>query len=182
MSAGNKVLRDIVTDLEAVLNKCGVMYHVFYRTKSEMSIKNKLEKKSEEYRKANKKMQDLLALRITLYFTDDVELVHNYLKSQSNLYFDVIDIQESISQIDFWLDERNFMEEADRKSGTVSSYGFTAERVVQDFPLRGKPVYLHVRRRKWRDSSTGEIFSYSYDDLTAEGSKLSPEFVSFLKE
>lgn len=80
MSAGNKVLRDIVTDLEAVLNKCGVMYHVFYRTKSEMSIKNKLEKKSEEYRKANKKMQDLLALRITLYFTDDVELVHNYLK------------------------------------------------------------------------------------------------------
>lgn len=44
MSAGNKVLRDIVTDLEAVLNKCGVMYHVFYRTKSEMSIKNKLEK------------------------------------------------------------------------------------------------------------------------------------------
>ncbi len=45
MSAGNKVLRDIVTDLEAVLNKCGVMYHVFYRTKSEMSIKNKLGKK-----------------------------------------------------------------------------------------------------------------------------------------
>lgn len=44
MSAGNKVLRDIVTDLEAVLNKCGVMYHVFYRTKSEMSIKNKLGK------------------------------------------------------------------------------------------------------------------------------------------
>ena len=97
-------------------------------------------------------------------------------------YFDVIDIQESISQIDFWLDERNFMEEVDRKSGTVSSYGFTAERVVHDFPLRGKPVYLHVRRRKWRDSSTGEIFSYSYDDLTTEGSKLSPEFVSFLKE
>ena len=97
-------------------------------------------------------------------------------------YFDVIDIQENISQIDFWLDERNFMEEADRKAGIVSSYGFTAERVVQDFPLRGKPVYLHVRRRKWRDSSTGEIFSCSYDDLTAEGSKLSPEFVSFLKE
>lgn len=45
MSAGNKVLRDIVTDLESVLNKCGIMYHVFYRTKSIMSIKNKLEKK-----------------------------------------------------------------------------------------------------------------------------------------
>ena len=94
MSAGNKVLRDIVTDLEAVLNKCGVMYHVFYRTKSEMSIKNKLGKKSEEYRKANKKMQDLLALRITLYFTDDVELVHNYLKSQSNFDSESVDEAE----------------------------------------------------------------------------------------
>ena len=73
-------------------------------------------------------------------------------------------------------------QEVDRKSGTVSSYGFTAERVVQDFPLHGKSVYLHVRRRKWHDSSTGEVFSYSYDDLTAEGSKLSSEFVSFLKE
>lgn len=96
-------------------------------------------------------------------------------------YFDVIDIQESISQIDFWLDERNFMEEADRKAGTVSSYGFTTERLSKTFPS-WQAVYLHVRRRKWRDSSTGEIFSYSYDDLTAEGSKLSPEFVSFLKE
>ena len=38
MSAGNKVLRDIVTDLEAVLNKCGVMYHVFYRTKCKHSV------------------------------------------------------------------------------------------------------------------------------------------------
>ena len=75
-------------------------------------------------------------------------------------YFDVVDIQESVSQFDFWLDER----------------------VIQDFPLRGKAVYLHVRRRKWRDSSNGEIFTYSYDDLTAEGSRLSPEFVSFLKE
>ena len=88
-------------------------------------------------------------------------------------YFEVIDIQESISQIDFWLDERNFMEKEDRKVGTVSSYGFTSERVVQDFPLRGKPVYLHVRRRKWRDSSTGEIFSYSYDDLRAVNYPLS---------
>ena len=86
-------------------------------------------------------------------------------------YFDVVDIQESVSQFDFWLDERNFMEKSDHKLGTVSSYGFTSERIIQDFPLRGKAVYLHVRRRKWRDSSNGEIFTYSYDDLTAEGSK-----------
>lgn len=94
MSAGNKVLKDIVTNLEHVLNKCGVMYHVFYRTKSVMSIKNKLEKKANEYREKNKKMQDLLALRITLYFTDDVELIHNYLKSQPNFDSESVDEAE----------------------------------------------------------------------------------------
>jgi len=38
---------------------------------------------------------------------------------------------------------------------------------------------LHVRRHRWYDKET---FFYSYDDLTSEGTKLSPEFVSFLKE
>lgn len=81
MSAADKVLKEVVTDLESVLNKCGVMYHIFFRAKSELSINNKLEKKAETYRMEGKKMQDLLALRITMYFTDDVELVHDYLKN-----------------------------------------------------------------------------------------------------
>ena len=40
----------------------------------------------------------------------------------------------------------------------------------------------YVRRRKWIDRSTGEIFTYEYDNLTESGSKLTPEFVAFLKE
>ena len=43
-------------------------------------------------------------------------------------YFDVVDIHESVSQFDFWLDERNFMEKSDHKLGTVSSYGLPGER------------------------------------------------------
>lgn len=54
MSAGNKVLKEIVADLESVLNKCGIMYHVFYRTKSVMSIDSKLKKKSAEYKEKAK--------------------------------------------------------------------------------------------------------------------------------
>ena len=77
---------------------------------------------------------------------------------------------------------KNYLERSDYKSGTVISHGFTDEKVIQDFPLRGKPVYLHVRRRRWYDKATGETFSYTYDDLTAEGTKLTPEFVAFLKE
>ena len=40
MSAANKVLKEIVSDLEAVLNQCGILYHIFSRAKSELSTKN----------------------------------------------------------------------------------------------------------------------------------------------
>jgi len=95
--------------------------------------------------------------------------------------FEFIDYQESSDRLDYWLDERSYLSREDYKKGTVKEYGFTDERVIQDFPIRGKSVYLHVRRRKWRDTQDGSIFTYSYE-LTVEGSKLIPEFVDFLKD
>lgn len=92
MSAANWVLKEIASDMETILNKCGIMYHVFYRTKSPQSIKNKLDKKAEFYRAEGKKMQDLLALRITLYFTDDVELVYDYFRNQPNFDSESVDL------------------------------------------------------------------------------------------
>ncbi len=85
------ILGSIVENLEADMSRCGFMYHVFSRTKSESSIKAKLSKKTEEYRKKSKKMQDLLALRITLYFSDDVEILHQYLKAKPNFLDETID-------------------------------------------------------------------------------------------
>lgn len=97
-------------------------------------------------------------------------------------YFDIVGWHDLSDKIEVWLDEKNYMERSDYKKGTVISNGVTDEKVIQDFPLRGKPVYLHVRRRRWYDKDTGETFSYSYDNLTSEGTKLTPEFVAFLKE
>lgn len=31
----------------------------------------------------------------------------------------------------------------------VISYGFVESVTIQDFPIRGKRVYPHLRRRKW---------------------------------
>ena len=41
------------------------------------------------------------------------------------------------------------MSREDYKKGTVRPYGFTDYKTIQDFPIRGRGVYLHVRRRKW---------------------------------
>ena len=37
------------------------------------------------------------------------------------------------------------MSREDYKKGTVRPYGFTDYKTIQDFPIRGRGVYLHVR-------------------------------------
>lgn len=74
-------------------------------------------------------------------------------------YFEISGWHDDSVKIEVWLDEKHYMERSDYKSGTVISHGFTDEKVIQNFPLRGKPVYLHVRRRRWYGKATGKTFS-----------------------
>jgi len=55
------------------------------------------------------------------------------------------------------------------------------ERRIQDFPLRGKPVYLVVKRRRWRHKESGETLIGSYT-FVQEGTRLTQELAAFLKE
>ncbi|MBJ2195747.1 MAG: transposase family protein [Muribaculaceae bacterium] len=95
--------------------------------------------------------------------------------------FEFVDYKECDNRPDYWLYERGYMSREDYKKGAVREYGFTEERVIQGFPIRGKAVFLHVRRRKWRDTSDVSILTYDYD-MTEDGSRLTPEFVASLKE
>lgn len=73
-------------------------------------------------------------------------------------YFEISGWHDDSVKIEVWLDEKNYMERSDYKSGTVISHGFTEKKVIQDFPLRGKLVYLHVRCRRWYDKVPGKRF------------------------
>jgi transposase len=53
--------------------------------------------------------------------------------------------------------------------------------MIQDFPIRGHAVYLHIRRRKWLEKETGRIVM-TIIDLSHEGTGLTEEFASFLKK
>ncbi|MEE0951459.1 MAG: GTP pyrophosphokinase [Paludibacteraceae bacterium] len=94
MSAAESILNDIESKLEANLIKSGLMFHIFSRVKSIDSLEKKMKEKEGSYRQNGKKMQDFLALRITLYFNDDVEIVHQYLKNQSNYIDESVDPAE----------------------------------------------------------------------------------------
>jgi len=78
-----------------------------------------------------------------------------------------------------YLDEHNRL-----PSGiSVSQYeskGFLPSRRIQDFPIRGKAVYLHIRRRRWRHKESKQEISNDYS-LVAEGARLTQELSDFLK-
>ena len=90
--------------------------------------------------------------------------------------------EKSPERFDIWLDEKKVLLPEDRANSSIISHGFGEYRVIQDFPLRGRATYLHVRKRKWQDRSSGEIFSYGWDLSEHDSTRLNSEFVSFLKE
>lgn len=96
-------------------------------------------------------------------------------------WFDIVDIRddEKAMRMDIYLDEKKIIPDEIKNSQVVSD-GFTQECVVQDFPIRGRGVYLHIRRRKWKDKDTGTIYSRKFD-LQHTGTELTHEFVAFLK-
>lgn len=60
------------------------------------------------------------------------------------------------------------------------AHGFHKEITIQDFPLRGKTVYLHIKRRRWLDKSTKQIVQRNWD-VVAQGTRMTVEFAAFLK-
>jgi len=82
--------------------------------------------------------------------------------------------------IHFYLEEKNEIPN-EYASDKAHSKGFTPEITIQDFPLRGKSVYLHIRRRRWVILSTQKIVTRDWD-VVAKGTRMTSEFASFLKE
>lgn len=88
---------------------------------------------------------------------------------------------------------------SDKKSGLVEIYfseknvhpkefgdveliskGFYEEITIQDFPLRGKRVYLYIKRRRWTEKNTKQIVKRNWE-LVAQGTRMTDEFADFLK-
>tara|TARA_R110002111_G_C5768071_1_gene352166 strand:+ start:61 stop:408 length:348 start_codon:yes stop_codon:yes gene_type:complete len=77
-----------------------------------------------------------------------------------------------------------FEEKNDRsffQDKNVESKGFHKEIIIEDFPLRGKLVYLHVKRRRWRDIDTKQSLQRDWNTI-AKGTRMTEEFAIFLKE
>jgi len=94
-------------------------------------------------------------------------------------HFIVINLVIQAKEVHLYMDERPKVPD-EYKDEKLISKGFHPEAVIQDFPLRNKALYLHVRRRKWEVESTKKIVSKTWN-LMADGTRYSNEFATFLK-
>ena len=91
-------------------------------------------------------------------------------------YFEVTEIKQIKNELHIYLEEKNMAPETN-----LESKGFYPEKEIQDFPIRGKPVFLKIKRRRWRNKETKKEVKREIN-LNYEGTKYTNEFTDFLKE
>lgn len=94
--------------------------------------------------------------------------------------FEIVSVDNSEENLHLYFEEKaKPPKEFDKIE--LTSKGFTDEITIQDFPLRGKFVFLHIKRRRWTNKSNGKIIKRDWN-LVAKGTRITQEFASFLKE
>lgn len=109
----------------------------------------------------------------------EIELVKYILPIGVLDYFTITKVLQTEVGLGIYLDENNVIPR-EYKDHKLISKGFYEESSIQDFPIRGKAVYLHVRRRRWFNENTGEYICRDWN-LVAKGTRMTQEFASFLK-
>lgn len=107
------------------------------------------------------------------------ELLELLLPSFIVNHFTFIKSNSSEEHLHLYFEEKN--EGSLFKDRKVESKGFHKEIIIEDFPLRGKLVYLHIKRRRWRDILTKETLQRDWNNI-AKGTRMTEEFAFFFKE
>ena len=116
----------------------------------------------------------------------DKALLSHFLPEGLLAHFDIVeilvlgDVKSKKEFLEIVLEEQNKIL-ADVDISQYESKGFT-EVTLQDFPLRGKPTYLRIRRRRWRHKQDPQIIIRNDFSYVAEGSGFTQELSDFLKD
>jgi len=117
----------------------------------------------------------------------DFSIFSSFLPEGLLVHFDIVDFKE-LGDLQtkkdcfyIYLDEKNILPK-DFSAIDFESKGFLERAIIQDFPIRGKAVYLGIRRRRWRNKNDRSIEIKSDYSFIADGSKLTVELSDFLKD
>ena len=76
--------------------------------------------------------------------------------------FDIVNFDKSADRFDIYLDEKKVQLKEDKTNPDIISYGFGEYRTIQDYPIRGRATYLHVRKRKWGQRNNLRDFIFKH--------------------
>jgi len=115
----------------------------------------------------------------------DKEIISNFLPEGLLAHFSITDLlilgdvasKKMFFEIE--LEEHNEIL-GDHDKSQYESKGFT-EITIQDFPIRGKAVYLKIKRRRWRHRERPYEIIRNDFSFVAEGSGFTKELSDFLK-
>lgn len=79
------IAEEIRRDIEELLSGVGLLFRVFARGKSPISLEKKIKKEPGKYSIGGKMIQDVIGVRVALYFPDDISIVKSILESRFKL-------------------------------------------------------------------------------------------------
>lgn len=88
------IINQIKTEIESRLDRCGLFYRLFARSKKGQAVEEKIAKKG--YTTDGKKLQDLIGVRIVLYFKDDINLCESIILRD----YDVLEVVRDQEEAD----------------------------------------------------------------------------------
>ena len=94
-------------------------------------------------------------------------------------FFELTNVTQTDIGLQLYLEEKNIVP-SEYQEQKLESKGFLPEIMVQDFPIRGQKVNLHIKRRRWEVKDTGEIIARDWK-LVSKGARITTEFGDFLK-
>ena len=109
-----------------------------------------------------------------------IELAECLLPEEMIEYFEVVKVDKTKETLDVTLEERDNGVDG-YTAGQLRPNGFYEESIVRDYPVRGRKMSFHIKRRRWVETETGRSVSRRWD-LVAEGTRFSKEFAAFLKD
>ena len=109
-------------------------------------------------------------------------IVSTMLPKEIYLHFELVGISEQAEEVEIRLEEYAELVPPQMSStANVVLDGFCNPLSLLHFSINGKPLYLKLYRRRWKESGSNKHFSNHYS-FHPDGVKTTHEFASFLKE
>ena len=95
-------------------------------------------------------------------------------------YFELEDVKKDGENLHIYLEEKDIIPE-EYKDQPYRSNGFMQERKIRDFSIREQVVTLHVKRRRWLLTESGQKVKRDWN-IIAPGTSMTKDLAAFLKE